>query len=148
MNIQGFLSPAHFIRTCLENEYAFSVQYTTGVEVRIAHCKGTWTLLRLKNGSPTGWFAYSDSGNVDEASDEFVKAFVESTFQSSDKRDFNCGTYHRFTDAFKLFQVFRIMGGKDEEVEWINVVQPGRNALLNKETGEFELRPSIEEFRK
>lgn len=148
MNIQGLLSPTHLIRLCLEHEYAFSVTFKENVEIRVSHYKGTWKVLRMKEDVVTGWFSYCDSGALEQASDDFIQAFVCSVIETFKKDRNQFGEYHRSTDALLLSRLIQIIGGKDEDIITVSIVQPGRNALLNEDTGDFELYPRIEEFRK
>jgi hypothetical protein len=134
---------------CLENEYAFSVKYNSGVEVRVAHFKGVWTLLRYKEGKATGWFSFDDSGSVVDASDAFVRSFIDAVLERFVEDTKGYGWWNeRSMDALLLSKVFGVMGGKDSDVTHISVVQPGRNAILDPKTGEFDLQPSEPEFRK
>lgn len=149
MHIQGFVVPTHCIRMCLENEYAFLVKYKSGVEVRVAHFKGVWTLLRYKEGKATGWFSFDDSGSVVDASDAFVRSFIDAIIEGFVVDTKGYGWWNeRSMDALLLSKVFAIMGGKDDDVLDVSVIQPGRNATIDKVTGEFDLQPSAAEFRK
>jgi hypothetical protein len=139
MKVQGLINPSHLITMALRYEYAFSVSYKSGVEIRVGHHKGTWTVARMKNGEVLHWVAFGDNADVMESSDEMVGAFVKSLVSNLPIRDGE----NNFRDypARVLENTIGVIGGRPSNVESIEVVQPGRNAWVERETGAFTLSP-------
>jgi len=147
MKIQGFFDPTHIIRTFIANEYAFELQWINRPLVRIAHHKGTWFFAKIdQEGSVVDRFNYGDNGDLDFMEDgskasPFVQGFIAS--RRNDKGD----TTSRYAQAKVLVDLIHFWGGKLQEVDLINVVQPGRNATLLAD-GEFSLVPREDEWTK
>lgn len=150
--IQGVYNPTHIIRLFLENEYAFSITYKTGVEVRVSHHKGTWLVGRLKDNTLQNFFDYGDNGDVNGSNgrlvdDQLVRRMVEEITRSA-LAEYKGTSEWREGHAFALERALRVFGGKVEDIERIDVVQPGRNAVVDYVTGEFALYPREDEFSK
>jgi hypothetical protein len=136
--IEGLPDVGVIIRDMLEKEYAFQISYP-GYVVKIAFHKGTW--LVWKTGG--GYFELCDSG-VSEADDPVLKALLgqicraeigEVTESSMD--------FSRQLPAKVIQEALKSWAGKMEEIKGIQVLQPGRDASIDKKTGKFELSNNI-----
>ena len=148
MFVQGAMNPEHLIRLFLAKEYAFSITYSSGIELRIAHHKGLWYVARFSEKKCVDSFTLGDDYYL-ESPFPLTYAMVEGLVrmkieQSKVPHD---GTYTREFPSFVLSCVFGIFGGLPDKVEKIEVVQPGRNATID-ENGEFQLAPRPEDFKK
>lgn len=143
MILEGLFNPSHVIRLCISREYAFAIQYETS-QIRVAHHKGGWYCGKLRNGKIEDHLIMYDEGSGEETENEMLKALIQTTHAQEfrktsrpDGRDF---------DALKLEKVLRIWGGSLDKIKKISVVQPGRNAMVDIESGDFILSPRPEEF--
>jgi len=150
MLLQGPVNQSHLIRMMLENEYAFSVQYEDKKEIRCAHYKGLWTVAFYKNGLLWKTFCMDDTCNMDNHSwqiDPILKGFMEARKERLESKYEN-GDFHREYPAEVLYDILVLLAGHNNNIQTINIVQPGRNARIDEFTGEFFLAPREGEFKK
>ena len=151
MTVEGLFNPSHLIRTFLAHEYAFSIFYPKH-EIRIAHGKGTWSCVKIRQGQVIDWVIIQDMGTGNESENEMTKALFDKIQQDNwenikyrFREDQLCD---RDGDSLFIENALTVWGGKTSSIEEIVVVQPGRNASVDERTGEYILHPRIGEFVK
>lgn len=144
MIVEGLTNPSHVIRSFLINEYAFSIAYITH-EVRIAHNKGTWCCVKIRNNTIEDSILIHDDFYGVETPNDMTEALYEQIQVDSAKK-INFPSDRR-DEAYVIEKFLRIWGGRTGTVVKISTVQPGRNASVDVETGDFILDPSVVEFK-
>lgn len=141
MTLEGSFDPSDLIRTFIEREYAFSIAYDNGIELRIGHHKGTWFVGRLQEKKLVGLFEYNDADDVSvlTTQDTLFKSLAEAVRDAEIKQSNAVFEDGRRFPAIVLEKVFRITGGTPETITRISVVQSDRNARIDEVTGEFIL---------
>lgn len=151
MTVTGFPNPSHVIRLFIANEYAFDIRYPKH-SVRVAHWKGSWRLAKVRGGEVVDGVTVHDFGTGVESDSELTKALfekiMEDALEKARKNRPEGRGPDREDDALGIEAALLIWGGRAADVAGIEVVQPGRNALVDFGTGEFSLSPRAEEFRK
>lgn len=144
MIVEGLTNPSHVIRSFLINEYAFSIAYITH-EVRIAHHKGTWYCVKIKNDAVEDSILIQDDFSGVVTDSEMAEALYEQIQVDSAKKIHFPSD--RRDEAYVIEKFLRIWGGRTGTVVKISAVQPGRNASINQDTGDFVLSPAELEFK-
>lgn len=144
MTVSGPFNPTHIVRSFLEHEYAFEIHYPTH-SVRIAHNKGTWFLVRVKEGRADDFIEIRDCFGGAECKNDLTLSLY--TFFEQKQFAKGCDDpRNRYEESIIIDQFLRIWGGPYEKAESIAVYQPGRNSYVDDVRLEIELYPREAEF--
>lgn len=131
MTVTGLSNPTHLLRLFLSKEYAFDVVYPTHI-IRIAHRKGFWC-LRKSTGDYLTVGDYSNGSLVDCAN-SMTRALFETLITENLPLDAT-----RADEASVIERAMRIWAGNPNTITEFIVVQPGRNASIDQDTGDYVL---------
>lgn len=150
--IQGHYNPSSIVRLFLAHEYAFEIIYDK-YTVRIGHTKGNWYIAKIHNDIRTvaDRVIVYDFGSGIDAENSMTLALFQKMKELrwekvGSKYDIGEG-FTRDDDAYWIEQALAIWGGNPSKIREINVVQPGRNAMIDFQTGDFELNAAPNEFK-
>jgi len=143
MTITGFANPGAVIRFFIAAEYAFSFTLHDK-EIRIAHHKGIWTIIKYGRSTVIDWFTWSDVFSGVDSINELTKNLAG--YFNGKGRAQTRDNVTRETESAWIVATLEIWAGPLSDVQQIYVVQPGRNASLDLQTGEFNLSPRPNEF--
>lgn len=142
MTVEGLFNPSHVLRSFIAAEYAFCVFYPKH-EIRIAHQKGSWYCVKMEKTEIIDTIQIDDSFGSHWAMMDMTEALYDSL-----KTQHRSLPPTRENEALVIEKFLKIWGGKTQTVGKIVAVQPGRNAIIDGDTGEFELSPREDEFKK
>jgi hypothetical protein len=147
MLLEGLYNQDHFIKMMLEKEYAFSLAYTDGHEVRVGHHKGNWTFAQFKNGELVRTFDIDDRPDMgyEFKIDALLRGYTTSRIEFHEKK---VEDNFRELPAKVILDVVKLLVGEKNQVVRVDVKQPGRNAHIDQFTGEFSFSPREGEFKK
>lgn len=145
MIVTGLFNPSHILRVFLAKEYAFEIMYPDQL-VRITHGKGTWNLAKLNAFGVIDFLVIQDYGTGISGSNKMSVALFKTI--AAEILPIEMTDITREVDAKAIEKALRVWGGDPTTILGITAVQPGRNAGLNEDTGDFELRPRENEFFK
>ncbi len=143
MLIQGLFNPSHVIRELFLCEYAFSIHWSKTKEVRVAHRKGVWYLVKVSKDKVVDYFEIDDTWNFPTKPNGLLEGFLKSQRELYDDE-----TSSRPVIAHALCELLHFWADDLKNIDIINVVQPGRNASINQSTGMFDLSPRPEDWKK
>jgi len=136
MLIQGLFNNAHFVGELFLREYAFSLSWLDKKEIRVAHSKGTWFVMKIDSDKQKSFFKINDMWEFNGLGHAMVRAFID-MYQKELKPDMTNKLDRRSSLAFVLAELTHSWVSPLEGIQTINCFQPGRNARLDEETGDF-----------
>lgn len=145
MEIRGLFNPTHSLRLFLSHEYAFEITYPNKT-VRAAHCKGAWTIVKIRLDKVEDYFEFDDCDEGHRAENEMTYGLI-AEFRENRRKKVDYSELSRDSDAALIEKILRIWAGDPNKILAMTVVQPGRNAKVDPTTGDFELSPRPEEFK-
>lgn len=136
LNIEGKYEAAHIFGDFIAREYAFSCHWK-GRELRVAHHKGTWFLAKFDGEVLKDQLEITDAPDVSDCSSPLLKALADEIVFANAKwtdspNDIGC----RARMGIALSKLVGVWVYPLENMERIEVHQPGRNAFLDGK-GEF-----------
>lgn len=150
MLLKGSINNIHIVSGFFCHEYAFSMSWKTkGVVIHACHSRGTWYLARLKKNDPmmllprAKRFTDIESFQITDTWDwsEETPALI-SQFLSEIKIKWGCGfsderEKRRQDISSALSELSHFWGGNLQDMDTLNVLQPGRNVRLDSKTADF-----------
>ena len=136
LQINGFYEVAKIMRLFLSQEYVFTVSWENQ-ELRVAHHKGSWELVKMTEDVVVDKLIVFDNSAF-ESKNSLLKGLAQVKLEKID-------TIDRNVYACAIVEIIEIWFGNFKEIKSIDVVQPGRNAMID-DGGDFCLGPRQNEW--
>jgi hypothetical protein len=142
MLLSGNFNREHILRQFFSCEYAFKI-FWDHLEIRVAHHRGTWYLVKVEKEVFTDYFEINDQWIVWDKANPILQGFIQ-----AQKELFDTGERTmREAIAIALTNVLTVWGDVLQRIKGVEVIQPGRNASIDDETGDFWLAPQIDQWK-
>lgn len=134
--IEGEFDSEVIIKEMIAREYAIEVTFAAGAILRVGHHKGTWYCVK-KTEKTCDYLEYYDSGDI-ECDNQLLLGLAKEIDRTTPRKAIYPEVANRDDCAEVLCRIIPIWVNPFAHVLMIKVIQPGRNAYLEK-NGDWSL---------